>query len=249
MKILVVCEQCQILTPDAPLDFKFIPVTNDNNYEYKCQKGHTFRVLLEIPFHEVLFEYGLTAIVDGYYRESVSAVVASLEKYYELSVEVIQMGNGIKDGEIEKLIKKLNRSELKLGAYISSYVQKYGTVPKTLSDQEIHFRNDVIHNGKFPTKEEAVEWAKKTYLLIKPECEKLRKELKNEYLRTTRKEYMRNLSKKSEAAVLRPLKLGTVLSEMIPFKGPQDISDYLQTITQKREIPEDSYIHWNGRPF
>ena len=44
---------------------------------------------LESTKYSILFDFGLVAIMDGYYREAVSSIAASLERLYEFFIRVV----------------------------------------------------------------------------------------------------------------------------------------------------------------
>jgi len=165
-------KEISIMTP-------FEEVNNDGIYEVNCEKGHKSKTIIDNIDFEILFEYGLNAIVDGYYRESVSSITASLERYYEFFIKTILKNSGISFDIIDKVWKNVsNQSERQLGAYIFLYCQTFGCEPKLLNPQkDTTFRNSVIHKGYIPKKEEAIEFADKTISIIETSLI----ELKNKY--------------------------------------------------------------------
>lgn len=164
--------EISIMTP-------FEEVNNDGIYEVNCEKGHKSKTIIDNIDFEILFEYGLNAIVDGYYRESVSSITASLERYYEFFIKTILKSSGISFEIIDKVWKNVsNQSERQLGAYIFLYCQTFGCEPKLLNPQkDTSFRNSVIHKGYIPKKEEAIDFADKTISIIETSLI----ELKNKY--------------------------------------------------------------------
>ncbi|MGF6668346.1 hypothetical protein [Pseudomonas monsensis] len=52
-----------------------VQLTNEISYEVKCVFGHSSAVLINMTNHEILFEFGVHSILDGYYREAVTSSV------------------------------------------------------------------------------------------------------------------------------------------------------------------------------
>jgi hypothetical protein len=56
-----------------------VEFTDDGLYEATCPKGHKSITILQQRKFEILFDIGIYAINDGYYREAISSFTASLE--------------------------------------------------------------------------------------------------------------------------------------------------------------------------
>src|SRR5690606_34252006 len=115
------------------------------------------------------FDIGAYAIVDGYYREAVSSFTSSLERVYEFFIKVICSSRGIDWNIIQKTWSLVSsQSERQLGAFIFIYLQEMGEKPALLHPDHIKFRNQVIHKGQIPTKQEALEYGQAILDLIRP---------------------------------------------------------------------------------
>jgi hypothetical protein len=78
----------------------------DNGLYYmQCPLGHKTVTCLQEQKFEVLFDMGIYAIVDGYYREAVSAFAAALERFHEFFIAVICNKHGIPQEIFEKTWK------------------------------------------------------------------------------------------------------------------------------------------------
>ena len=64
-------------------------VRDDGIYEFECPEGHRSITVLRTPKHEVLFAIASNALLDGYLRESIASFAASLERFYEFVIRVI----------------------------------------------------------------------------------------------------------------------------------------------------------------
>lgn len=155
MKILKWCHECS--NNGEKDNAAVLTITNDTVYTVVCDKGHSQKVSLPHLKHEVLFEFGVSAIVDGYYREAISSFAAALERYYEHFIRVIFIGRNI-DSFDQAWKEVKSQSERQLGAYIFIHLYTLGVKPELLSNKMTQTRNNAIHKGLIPTKEEAIEF-------------------------------------------------------------------------------------------
>ena len=110
---------------------------------------------------------GVHAINDGYYREGFSAFSASLERIYETITKILLFKDGFPYEDIDKLWKPLeNSSERQLGTFIGVYANAMKCPPKILHTKKVENRNKVIHKGKFPSKEEAINYGQNVLDII-----------------------------------------------------------------------------------
>ena len=138
-------------------------------YQFKCVNGHTSRTRLQNPKFEVLFELGLNAIHDGYYREAVSSFTSALERFYEYTIKVLFKTNAVDKSLFEGIWKQVsNQSERQYGAYVFLYSFVENNAPPKLSNSKVKFRNEVIHKGKIPTKSEAMSYGEAVSDVILP---------------------------------------------------------------------------------
>lgn len=160
---------------------------NDNGiYEFTCARGHQAKTVIDNINFEILFEYGLNAIVDGYYRESVSSLTSAMERYFEFFIKTILRASQNNFDTIDKSWKKISsQSERQLGAYIMLYLQTFNEEPPLLNpNSEIPFRNKVIHKGYIPTKEEAINFGNSVMKIIEESLLKLKNKYQKECFET-----------------------------------------------------------------
>ena len=55
-------------------------------------------------------------------------------------------------------------------------MQEFGTKPALLSNSKIKFRNEVIHKGKIPTKEQAFKYGQAVLDVVRPLLARLKKD-------------------------------------------------------------------------
>jgi hypothetical protein len=159
-----------------PIMTPFEEANNTGIYEVNCSKGHKSKTIIDNIDFEILFEYGINAIADGYYREAVSSITSSMERYFEFFIKTILRASQIEFATIDKVWKNVSsQSERQLGAYIMLYTQTFGEDPLLLSsNKEVPFRNSVIHKGYIPTKAEATDFGNSALKIIEASLIKLK---------------------------------------------------------------------------
>lgn len=157
MRLLVMCQHCLLSGRQTTLGLA--EYTDSGFFELTCPEGHKSKLRLQQPKYEVLFQLGCEAILDGYYREAVSSFAASLERFHEHALRtLLREPTGSDDlfGRAWKHVK--NQSERQVGAFIFLWTSMFRDVPPVLSSDRSGFRNEVIHKGRIPKREEAVDF-------------------------------------------------------------------------------------------
>ena len=155
MRLMVSCTQCLQEFGNPRNEFARVEFRDDGRYELACSFGHRTTIILQQQKFEVLFEIGTYAILDGYYREAVSSISTSLERFYEFAVRVFLENASKSDTLFLNCWKKVaSQSERQLGAFIFLWAHHFNEPPELLSNSQVSFRNDVIHKGKIPRSEE-----------------------------------------------------------------------------------------------
>lgn len=169
MRIPLTCMQCfkEAGRPDSTL---YPAELQDTGlYRLDCNHGHENFICVQEQKFEVLFELALNAIVDGYYREAVASFLSSLERFYEFYLRVMFAKRGLDDATAERAWKAVSKqSERQFGAYALTYLLETGTVAPVLPEQKIAFRNDVIHKGRIPSRDEAITFGEDVLRVISP---------------------------------------------------------------------------------
>jgi hypothetical protein len=167
MLVRLFCPKCayEVAQRKQPHAFIEVPVPisevrEDGQYEVRCEAGHVSLVTLDNVQFELLFELGINALYDGYGREAVSSFSASLERFYEFYWRVVMESHSVSIEAVANAWKPLSKqSERQLGAYVSAALSLGSELPKLLDpNKEVRFRNDVIHGGRVPTREEALRF-------------------------------------------------------------------------------------------
>jgi hypothetical protein len=190
-----------------------VEFTDDGLYEATCPKGHKSITILQQRKFEILFDIGIYAINDGYYREAISSFTASLERFNEFFIKIVCISKGVEQNEINDSWKEISvQSERQLGAFIFLYLLEYGNKPPLLSTDNVKFRNAVIHKGKIPSKKEAIDYGQVVFDVIKPTLEKLKeryRDIMDQYVLSQLEETRKGTDK---ALPLVTLSIPTILS-------------------------------------
>ncbi|WP_052131725.1 hypothetical protein ABF162_13725 [Vibrio coralliilyticus] len=169
MKLYLPCMICFSETERPDQVFYPAELEDKGYYKLRCQNGHIASTRLQNHKFEVLFELGMNAIVDGYYREAVTSFSAALERFYEFVINVLCREKGLSQRNLEPVWNKVSKlSERQLGAYLFLYAYVENSAPPTLSNNKTRFRNSVVHNGFIPTRKEALRYGQSVVDIIQP---------------------------------------------------------------------------------
>lgn len=159
MRLPITCMQRLETTGAICTARTLVEFRDDFKYELKCSNGHTTTTILQQQRFELLFDIGAYAIIDGYYREAVSSFAASLERFYEFAIRAILSNSSGSDKLFQDCWKAIkNLSERQIGGFLFIWAGKFQEKPEMLSTDFTGYRNDVIHKGRIPTKEEAIKF-------------------------------------------------------------------------------------------
>lgn len=193
MKIQIACRQCfeAGLELDKGKTVPYIPAYPYWSYpvvqidkwpyfEIECPNGHKHRYTMSCELFEVLFQQATYCLQDGYYREAIGTYHAALERLFEYCIEIISYHAGITEGyqQIWKQVKK--QSERQLGAFYFIWYTTLGELPEFLNENKVRLRNEVVHNGKLATEQEAHEYGAYVFEYIRKAISKLKSLLGNE---------------------------------------------------------------------
>lgn len=174
MKLMISCSQCMAETFEKNdlseinnLRQSNVELNDNGFYEVTCDKGHTFVAVLQQMKFEILFDFGVMAIIDGYSREAVSNFASSLERFFEFSIEVFIYENGVKQKDFAKVWNYCkNHSERQLGAFYFLFLSTLKVEPKPMKRKWVEFRNKVVHQGYIANSKEALEYGNYVFKYI-----------------------------------------------------------------------------------
>ena len=169
MKMSTVCFKCDenneldLNSRDFHTHFNY----NDGLIKYKCRNGHdNYTYILNNKF-ELLYDSAIISYYGDNYRECVTNLASCLESFYEYIIRLILYSKNRKSIlEIEKFNKKINsRSECREGVFLGM-CKVYFDKNFFINDKYKNLRNKVVHNGMFPSKDDAFNFAKYTFDFI-----------------------------------------------------------------------------------
>jgi len=162
------------ITIDVPMPVSHL--TDDGRYEVHCAVGHVSTVTVDNLKFELLFEMGLNALVDGYARDAVSSFASALERFYEFYWHVVTAFHSIPQNQADSTWEvAAKQSERQLGMFVTASLLMTRRCPVLLNpNQEVKFRNDVIHGGYVPTAAEAIAFGDVVMRLINDSLAMLR---------------------------------------------------------------------------
>lgn len=161
MKLYVPCIKCAF--PDIPekkptLHLYPAQIPDGGVLELTCACGHPTSVILANPKYQLLYLSGASALLDGYPREAVASFAASVERFYEFAAKCLLIAGGVQVTLIDEAWKTISKqSERQLGAFRILHLLTFKECAAHL-EKRTEFRNRVVHNGMFPSQEEAIEY-------------------------------------------------------------------------------------------
>jgi hypothetical protein len=174
MRLLLWCFECKLW--GAPVT---VEIEDDGIYDIVCSKGHRSVVTLSNHKFEILFEMGVLAFEDGYTREAVATLAASVEEFFRFFVKCAFAKHKLYEGdrfdEASQFWKLVSRAEPQLGAFAAFYFLEFGKCPPYPDSKSTEFRNSVIHRGQIPKTDEVINYADKIVKFMIPVYRELRK--------------------------------------------------------------------------
>ena len=159
MKLYVNCWQCALDHTNPDTSLYPVQVTDSGIIHFPCKRGHEAVVQLYDDRYELLFDSGASALFDGYPREAVASFAASIERFYEYVTKLLARTEGVSQLLVDGVWKDISkRSECQLGAFRFTHLLHFKLAAPEMPHNWIKFRNDVTHNGIFPSYEKAVEY-------------------------------------------------------------------------------------------
>jgi hypothetical protein len=178
MKIRLICHACATALIEHGANVSPIidvPLGDTPAYDIHCPQGHRIRIVLENPKFELLFESGIRALQDGYFREAISSFAAALERFYEFLTQshfVTDLGK-LPESFVATWKIMSKQSERQLGAFCMLYLRDFGESAPLFDkafvkesgfklgvegNDPVYFRNLVTHQGYIPKREHALAY-------------------------------------------------------------------------------------------
>jgi|ERR1700722_11323766 len=238
MKLSIPCMQCGFPKDGTSQDFKLysVPVRDDSVYEIICCRGHKTVTVLQEEKYEILFEIAINAVSDGYYRDAVASATSSLERFYEFFVRVVCRAYKIPAPELEAAWKHVkSTSERQLGMFLATHILHFKKAPMLMPGKRVEFRNDVIHKGHIPLKEEAVNYINTVLELINPILIEIKKTMADSAQALTMERLTERHSRLGEIP-RATMSIGSLVSLVLSLSEPHptNIEAALKRIEDKR---------------
>lgn len=178
MKLISKCVHCIMEGYNRDDVINISQFREDNIYLWTCPNGHELKECLLNEKFELLFDFGILALLDGYPREAISSFAVARERFHEFCIEVFLVDRNILPNDLENTWKAVaSQSERQLGAFYYLYLNKFQRVPPWREfDKYSKLRNKAVHQGYFPSIEEANNYAQHVYDYVWRIIEELRVE-------------------------------------------------------------------------
>lgn len=239
MRLPITCMQCS-QSEEWTRDVYFVEFRDDGNYEFVCPNGHAIKIVLQQQKFEILFEIGAYAILDGYYREAISSFSASLERCNEFAVRVLLRDRALSGQVIDEAWKVVAaQSERQLGAFVFLWINSAQKMPALMSGDDVRFRNNVIHKGQIPTKEQALAFGNTVLTILRSNIA----ELFEKHRDSIHQEVMDDMWKRSgEAQAPRQsISISTIVSLLDSNQKTGDLQHHLRGL-------DAALAMWRAKP-
>ena len=194
-----------------------------------CRKGHETVVTLPIPLFELLFEFGCSALLDGYPREAVTCFAASFERFQEFVCRILLVRRNASSDVVDAWWRQVAvQSERQMGSYVALWTSEFHGLPPLLKQDFVTFRNACIHRGHIPPESKAKEYGEVVLRAVVRGVVTLRNCFDSEYDYDNFVEDEILRLDPNEPDVLRPLRSGlhnrvsTVLGNMWRLNEPSE---------------------------
>jgi hypothetical protein len=122
----------------------------------RCEQGHTTVVTLPMPAFELLFDFGCSALLDGYPREAVTSFASSFERFEEFTCRFLLARRNLSFEGVDAWWKEVaTSSERQMGSFVALWISHFLRPPPLLPRKLVEFRNDCVHKGRIPPESEA----------------------------------------------------------------------------------------------
>jgi hypothetical protein len=177
MKVRLVCLACES-DEEPPV---VAELRDDGRYDLTCTNGHKTLAALSNPRFELLADSAALALCDGYFREAVVSFTAALEDFWGFYVRAVALKFGAPFETLDRLRRDVKLSERRLGAMHLAHLLLTNTryegddgKMNVGSQKRREFRNTVVHDGRFATEAEALDYGQYVYEAVIDGLEELR---------------------------------------------------------------------------
>jgi hypothetical protein len=132
---------------------------SDGKLILHCSAGHETVAKIPASQFELLFEFGCSALVDGYSREAITCFASSIERFHEFASRFLLAQRGLTREDVENWWRQVKRqSERQLGSFLALWLAEFGSEPPVLPQKMVELRNQCVHQGRIPPVGEAKQY-------------------------------------------------------------------------------------------
>ncbi|OLP61001.1 hypothetical protein BJF93_02755 [Xaviernesmea oryzae] len=233
------CMQCQAeLGILNFLSLALVDIPESGLIETTCNRGHRTALVIQQSKFEILSEMGVRAIVNGFHRDAVFSFATSLERLYEFFIEAVCRKQGISRDAFSVVWKQMaKQSERQLGAFLTAFLLETRNTPNMLPRKQSEFRNEVVHKGRFPTREEAVQFGIAIFNCARAPLTVLRSPAYAEIIRDLTFERIDERSKHSLNAGLLTSTIGLVTPlSIMTADQPEDLEEIIAAYSSRPDL-------------
>lgn len=164
---LIVCNECDDFDRLTMCKVPLHIIIEKEIHLLKCEFSHATLVVSDSQKFENLIYLAFISYQNNFYHQAVVNMATAFENLQEFIIYAILKNNDVGFLEIENSLKKMKLSERRLGGYYYMFLNEFKIVPELPNqNKEIKFRNDVIHNGYFCSKDETLNYMFEMYRLM-----------------------------------------------------------------------------------
>lgn len=238
MRLVIPCMMCLQELGRPSGEFARVEFKDDGCYEITCSSGHTAVTVLQQQKFEVLFDIGANAILDGYYREAVSSFTSSLERFYEFAVRILLEKFTGSDELFQVAWRTVSsQSERQLGAFIFLWAAQFKEAASLLPQGVITFRNEVIHKGKIPSKDEAIKYGNSVLTVLRPKLKVLQENLSDQIGNSVLRQVQSSAEKAGDHGQVATMSVSTIISLSNGEAGRHEksLEEHLISLSESRK--------------
>jgi hypothetical protein len=231
-------------------EFQPVEIRDDGLYSSICGNGHTTLTVVQEQKFEVLFDFGAMALIDGYPREAVTSIAASLERFYEYYITVTCLKHNIDILNFQNTWKHVaNQSERQFGAYLFAYlIDHQGEEPPVIDNikPELEgisknntktwkeFRNAVVHKGYIPSNDETLAYGNIVYHHLNELLQDLKKR-SGEFVQKATFHHIARAHEAANGAVVSTMSIPTIIRLARGEAAPESFEKSLESLEEYRK--------------
>ncbi len=250
MKLKINCMQCFQEQGQPSIEYQPVEIRDDGIYASTCRHGHTTLTVIQEQKFEVLFDFGAMALMDGYPREAITSMAASLERFYEFFITVTCLKHKIDITNFKNTWKHISsQSERQFGAYLFSYlIDHNGEEPPVIDNDKPtlqgvskhqtkswkEFRNAVIHKGYIPSTTETLAYGNMIYHHMNELIQDL-KDRSGDFIGEATYHHLSRAQASANGSIVSTMSIPTIISLARGDSAPESFEKALEGLVEYRK--------------